>query len=222
MSDQALLTRPLLLISGDGALTRLIRLECRELALPLEVSDTWPVPLQGRTPLFDLDTPGVAAALADTVEELPAKAVSICRDEERLPMALRDGSMLLLHRPFATGQLRTLLRRMCNDGVLTLPCEDPAPTRRPALGIELSMESDTVVRCDGHLIKLTASEGALLRCLLQRRGQIVPKETLEDCLHGGTESNKVEVYLCFLRRKLERPLGLRLITTVRGVGYRLE
>ena len=36
------------------------------------------------------------------------------------------------------------------------------------------------------------------------------------------KTNKLEVYICFLRRKIERPTGLHLITTVRGKGYRLE
>ena len=64
----------------------------------------------------------------------------------------------------------------------------------------------------------------MMRILMAHRGEIVSREMLESALQGEgkTDSNKVEVYLCFLRRKIERPLGLRLITTVRGKGYRLE
>ena len=65
-----------------------------------------------------------------------------------------------------------------------------------------------------------------MRCLLDHRGEIVGRDALDEALHSAgresADSNKTEVYLCFLRRKIERPLGIRLITTVRGKGYRLE
>jgi two-component system OmpR family response regulator len=71
-------------------------------------------------------------------------------------------------------------------------------------------------------VHLTPSEAAILRLLVARRGEAVSREELRETLKGHGESNKLEVYLCFLRRKIERPLGLHMITTVRGVGYRLE
>jgi DNA-binding response OmpR family regulator len=60
---------------------------------------------------------------------------------------------------------------------------------------------------------------------MERRGEAVSREELSDCLATAgkkSDSNKTEVYLCYLRRKLEKPTGRRWITTVRGVGYRLE
>ena len=64
-----------------------------------------------------------------------------------------------------------------------------------------------------------------MSCLLEQRGEIVSREMLRAALNSESDeddSNKTDVYICFLRRKLEHPLGLRLITTVRGKGYRLE
>ena len=83
------------------------------------------------------------------------------------------------------------------------------------------MRGDDVQMGD-DIIHLTPSEAAILRLLIERRGDVVTREELRKTLQGRGESNKLEVYLCFLRRKLERPRGLRLITTVRGKGYRLE
>ena len=76
---------------------------------------------------------------------------------------------------------------------------------------------------EGESLMLTPKEAMLLRCLLAHRGEVVTKQQLLECLGSAAgASNEVEVYLCHLRRKLEKPMGRRMITTVRGAGYRLE
>jgi DNA-binding response OmpR family regulator len=72
-----------------------------------------------------------------------------------------------------------------------------------------------------HTVSLTEKETAVLALLLARRGDTVKKEELHRVISDGADraSNKVEVYMCHLRRKLEQPLGLRLFSTVRGLGY---
>jgi len=67
---------------------------------------------------------------------------------------------------------------------------------------------------------MTPAEYAILERLYARRGEAVTREELAALLGGG--GNSVEVYICKLRAKLEKPLGRRLILTVRGVGYRME
>lgn len=70
-------------------------------------------------------------------------------------------------------------------------------------------------------IAVTAREWAVLERLLSRRGGIVTKAEIEDSLYPfGTEieGNAVEVYVSRLRKKL----GQSVITTVRGMGYRIE
>lgn len=74
---------------------------------------------------------------------------------------------------------------------------------------------------DGEEVALTAREWALIARLADRPGAIVSKAQLEEALYDfGTEveSNTVEVYVSRLRRKL----GRTLITTIRGLGYRLR
>jgi DNA-binding response OmpR family regulator len=69
-------------------------------------------------------------------------------------------------------------------------------------------------------ISLTRREFWLLEALVRRKNQIVTRAQLEDALYGWgdeVESNAVEVYIHYLRRKL----GAELIHTIRGVGYRL-
>jgi len=67
----------------------------------------------------------------------------------------------------------------------------------------------------------------LFACLWDHRGQIVPKAALQEALGAATEggvvtTNILEVYVCHLREKLEKPLARRIIITVRGKGYRME
>ncbi|MEJ6781450.1 response regulator transcription factor [Aminobacter sp. Piv2-1] len=77
----------------------------------------------------------------------------------------------------------------------------------------------TITR-DDLSIDLTAREWAVLDRLLHRRGAVVSKAQIEDALYelgAEVESNTVEVYVSRLRKKL----GNEIITTVRGVGYRI-
>jgi two-component system OmpR family response regulator len=73
----------------------------------------------------------------------------------------------------------------------------------------------------GKPIAITAREWAVLARLLGRRGGIVTKPEIEDSLYpfgAEIEGNAVEVYVSRLRKKL----GQDVITTVRGLGYRIE
>ena len=73
----------------------------------------------------------------------------------------------------------------------------------------------------GKRIDLTAREWAILDQLLRRPNAVVSKEQLEEALYSfdaEIESNAIEVHISRLRKKL----GKDMITTIRGVGYRLE
>lgn len=87
-----------------------------------------------------------------------------------------------------------------------------------AASINLASKS---VSISGKPISLTSREWAVLERLLGRRGGIVTKSEIEDSLYpfgAEIEGNAVEVYVSRLRKKL----GQHVITTVRGMGYRIE
>ncbi|MEE6163369.1 MULTISPECIES: response regulator transcription factor [unclassified Mycolicibacterium] len=119
-----------------------------------------------------------------------------------------------LTKPFSfivlTARLRALVRR-------------GAPQRPVVLTAgELSLDpSRRVVLKDGNGVPLTPREFGLLAYLLRNKDTVVTKN---DILHNVWDShydgpdNVVEVYVGYLRRKI----GADMITTVRGVGYRLE
>ena len=211
----------IVLVTDDDALACLIALEAAELALPLKRVVTVEREIgQGCAVLLDLDSHGgMQAALHGLVDRF----VGICRQAATLPTLLRARAVHLLERPFATSELRTLLG-MLRTGVLPRTVQ-VAPVYGSLGALPIKMEAAATLRCGDAIIRLTPNEAALMRCLLEHRGNTVTRDQLSACI-GATgqddKSNGVEVYLCYLRRKLEKPTGRRLITTVRGVGYRLE
>jgi DNA-binding response OmpR family regulator len=74
------------------------------------------------------------------------------------------------------------------------------------------------------VVELTAREFALLEALMRRPGEVASKPQLLDEVWGPDftgDSNIVEVYVGYLRRKIDAPFGRVTLQTVRGAGYRV-
>ena len=71
---------------------------------------------------------------------------------------------------------------------------------------------------ENYHLKLTECELLVLEELCMARGEVVSRERLSQIL-GNEGGNLVDVYVCYLRKKLERPLNRKLIFSVRGQGY---
>ena len=123
-----------------------------------------------------------------------------------------------LVKPFAFGELLARLRALIRRGAV----ERPAVLR--AGDVILNPAAHAVTR-SGRQVELSAREFALLEFLMRHPGEVVSRtailEHVWDYSYDG-RSNVVDVYVGYLRRKLEQPFGRTLIRTVRGVGYVLE
>ncbi len=88
---------------------------------------------------------------------------------------------------------------------------------------ELAMDVERRrVTVGGREVELTKKEFDLLRALLENKGRVLTREALLDSVWGVDfvgETNSVDVYIRFLRSKLDEAFGIKLIHTVRGVGY---
>jgi len=122
-----------------------------------------------------------------------------------------------LVKPFAMEELlarvRALLRR---------EYDKKAPTIR--IGHLEIRTSDHTVRVDGEGIELTAKEYALLEYLAMRAGEVVSRTEIWEHIYderSSATSNVVDVYVGYLRKKIERPGKPRLLRTRRGEGYQL-
>ena len=123
-----------------------------------------------------------------------------------------------LTKPFSFAELLARLRALMRRGA----AERPAVLRVDDL--ELDPAARSVAR-DGSSIDLTAREFALLEYLMRHPGEVLTRtqliEHVWDFAYEG-DSNVVDVYIRYLREKVDRPFGERSIETVRGVGYRLR
>lgn len=93
-----------------------------------------------------------------------------------------------------------------------------------AHGVELDAQRHEV-RVRGQSVELTLREFELLRFLLENKGQVLTRDTLLERVWGydfSGETNTVDVYVRFLRTKIDEKFGIKLIHTVRGVGYQIR
>jgi two-component system, OmpR family, response regulator len=123
-----------------------------------------------------------------------------------------------LVKPFALDELLARLRALVRRGTVTRPV---------VLEVgDLRMDPSTrrVWRGDAE-IDLSAKEFALLETFMRRPGEVLSHlQLLEHAWDADYEnrSNVVEVYVRYLREKIDRPFGVASLETVRGAGYRLR
>ncbi|WP_392544321.1 response regulator transcription factor [Oryzobacter telluris] len=121
-------------------------------------------------------------------------------------------------KPFSTRVLLARVQALSRRG---------APERPVALTVGcLSLDPTTRrVTREGKEIQLTAREYALLHHLMRKAGQVQSKseilENVWDSDYPGAD-NVVEVYIGYLRRKIDAPFASKSLETVRGMGYRLN
>jgi len=140
------------------------------------------------------------------------------RDTERDKIRGLDvGADDYLTKPFAFGEFLARVRALLRRDTLT---------RASIMRID-DLELDTVarqVRRGGRDVALSAREYALLEYLVHHAGQILTREQLAEHVWSDAEveSNVIDVYVRYLRQKVDAPFGQPLIHTVRGVGYTLR
>jgi two-component system OmpR family response regulator len=137
--------------------------------------------------------------------------------EDRIA-GLDGGADDYLTKPFSlrelTARLRALFRRQPSERPTVLEVGD----------IRLDPASRSVTRDDTD-IDLSAKEFSLLETFMRAPGQVLTRfHLLEHAWDYSYEqrSNVVDVYVRYLREKLDRPFGVESIETVRGSGYRLR
>jgi two-component system OmpR family response regulator len=123
-----------------------------------------------------------------------------------------------LTKPFSFAELLARLRALVRRGSVE------RPTVVVVGDLRLDPASRKVWRGE-HEIHLSPKEFALLEAFMRRPGQALSRlQLLEHAWDFAYEnrSNVIDVYVRYLREKIDRPFGVRSLETVRGVGYRLR
>jgi two-component system, OmpR family, response regulator len=131
---------------------------------------------------------------------------------------LDSGADDYVAKPFAIVELLARIRALTRRG----PIERPAVLE--AGDLRLDPASHQAWRGEEE-IPLSAREFSLLEALMRRPGETLTREQLLEQVWGDdgeAQSNVVDVYVYYLREKVDRPFGADSIETVRGGGYRLR
>lgn len=152
-------------------------------------------------------------------DRLPVVFLTARRETDDRIRGLTIGADDYVVKPFSLEELiarvRAVLRR-------TRAADEP---RRRMVFEDLELDEETrEVRRAGRLIELTPTEFSLLRYLLGNAGRVLSKAQILDHVWNydfGGDSNVVETYISYLRKKIDRS-GEPLIHTMRGFGYSLR
>ena len=218
-----------LVVEDESKLAALIQKALREQGMLADVADggegaLW---MAGATPyeviVLDINLPGINGF--ETCSRLRSDGVRTpilmltARDgiEDRIA-GLDTGADDYLLKPFDFGELFARVRALSRRG----PVERGTVLRVADLSLDLS--TYTARRGDVE-IPLSTKELQVLEVFMRRPGQVLSRY---DLLEGAWEmqyenrSNVVDVYVRYLREKIDRPFGVKTIETVRGAGYRLR
>jgi DNA-binding response OmpR family regulator len=168
-----------------------------------------------------LDGLSVCAELRKRAVEAPVLLLTARGRVEDRVAGLDSGADDYLVKPFSTDELlarvRALIRRGQRRG------SRPTTLTLDRLVIDLVAQT---ARCGNREVRLTAREYGMLRLLAEHRGEPVTRERFLDVVWGYTAlptTRTVDTHVAALRAKVESdPEKPRWITTVHGVGYRLE
>jgi len=173
--------------------------------------------------LLDLTLPGVdgldiLAAIRKEDPDLPVLIVTASGEVNYRIRGLDAGANDYIVKPFAFDELLARIRAALRAG-------DGKETSTTLTVADLSFDLITkVARRGGRLIELTPREWALLELFMRHPTQILSRvQILNRVWDFGFDpgSNVVDVYVGYLRRKLNSPGEPPLLATIRGAGYRL-
>ncbi len=217
----------ILIVEDEEKLARFVELELSHEGY--EVDKTF----DGRDGLAKLETGGYDLALLDIM--LPGlNGLEVLRRARRtvdtpvIMLTARDsvmdkvtgldtGAEDYMTKPFEIEELLARIRAALRTA------ERRAPEVKLLSAGALKMDVDRhTVSYDGQPIELTQREFELLRVLLENKGIVLSRNTLMERVWGYDymgETNIVDVYVRYLRGKIDDVYGVKLVQTVRGVGY---
>ena len=187
------------IVSSDPILVRFFSLECQLRDCEVHVFSKMPAHIDGYDRVFvDIDT--VRKYATDHARIVTVSAAHMGADTKRLPWPVR-------------------VEELCD--ALLASAEESVSVPEDEAVLWMQSRKRRELRFGFRVAELSVREWMLFEALAQNEKKPVERETLMH-VFDAEAGNIVDVYICHLRKKLERLCDRRVITTVRGVGYCLE
>ena len=193
----------LVIYSTDAVFARMLEIEFQMRGISTRVCARPSDEIRSGIALLDLDSATLPSS------DSYGRMIGFTRGEGMADEDARRACSMILHRPF---EMRLLRREILESS----EWQSAGESKRE---MKVLLDADRrTLRVNGTEVVLSPKEYTVAERLLSRRGETVTRAELAEVI-GESETNKTDVYVCYLRRKLEGVSAEGLIRTVRGKGY---
>lgn len=198
----------ILILCEDAVFARMLELELEAMQFSVAVNSS-PASRENDLILVDLDSASIPRKAGND-----ARIVGFTRHFDVSALDPERRCSMILHRPF---QMRILREEVASVGATA---EEREERTRISNDLTITLEENILTVGDASLT-LRPKEAVLVSALLSRRGSVVSREELSSLL-GESATNKTDVHVCYLRRKLATVTERPIIKTVRNQGYKID
>lgn len=196
----------ILILCEDATFARMLELELSSMHFSVAMNAA-PNARENDLILVDLDSASIPQKVGEST-----RIVGFTRHFEVSGLDARRRCSMILHRPF---QMRVL-----REEVAHLEASEPREQKGDTNALALSLNGNTLTLGEAT-VTLRPKESAVMSCLLANRGSAVSREMLSAFI-GESATNKTDVYVCYLRRKIATVTERAIIKTVRNKGYQID
>ena len=198
----------ILILSEDAVFVRMLELELAAMQFSVAINSS-PMSREYDLILVDLDS-----ATIPQKADRDARIVGFTRHFEVSGLDAERRCSMILHRPF---QMRVLREEVA---LLNANAQERESVKEEKRDLEVALDGN-ILTIGEDALPLRPKETAVMSALLAKRGESVSREALSKLI-GESSTNKTDVHVCYLRRKIATVTERQIIKTVRGQGYKID